>query len=76
MPLKIANQPSKALRRALQTAERRTRDTGRAWSVVEDRGRGPQVSPFRVIPAELVAPEDVVLVRPAAGPDSSKSGPD
>jgi hypothetical protein len=57
--------PSRALRRALQTAERRTQDTGRDWVVVEDRTRGPQVSPFRVKPVEALALEDVVIVRQA-----------
>jgi len=58
--------PTKALRHAWQTAERRTVDTGRPWHVVEDRARGPHVSPYRVRPEADLTPDDVVVLRPSA----------
>ena len=55
--------PSKALRHALQTAEERTARTGEPWVVVEDRTRGPHVSPYRVKPRAAVQPDEQVIER-------------
>ena len=51
----------KALRKAVQAAERRTASTGSLWVVVEDRSKGPHVSPYRVKPADAVTEDEVVV---------------